>query len=116
MNRPLTRDEKVNICMNCNLYHVDCTGERFVRGTDRNGLKKGCANRVGGIHIIPSPMQIEAFVSLYRAKRRAGTDRLMAFVEAIVQTSDDVFANVDQGKVDEYYLMKNARKARGTDE
>ncbi len=71
-----------------------------------------CANRVWEPNNTPSPMQVDAFGSLYRRKIKEGMNRLTAFVEAIVQTSDDVFEKAIAKRpelVDEYWRIRNKR-------
>ncbi len=54
--------------------------------------KKECVNQVKSRHNTQSKIQVAAFGSLWRAKRKAGVDKFQAFAEAVVQSSDDVFA------------------------
>ena len=81
--------------MRCNIYHVSCLGEQFIWATQRDGARKlDCKNRVFSPDNTPNRLQVDAFVSLNKRKIAGGMDHLNAFVEAIVQTSDDVFATV----------------------
>ena len=80
--------EKRDICHDCNIFHVSCNGELF----ERSG-RKACINQVKLPDNTKSKIQVAAFGSLYRAKIRLGTEKLQAFVEAICQTSDTVFAD-----------------------
>lgn len=87
--------DKQEICMKCNIYHVVCMGEQFKEAFNRDGgVKRDCANREFSPGNTPNRLQVDAFVSLNRRKILNGMTPLNAFVEAIVQTSDDVFATV----------------------
>ena len=98
------KDTKGDICMRCNIYQDTCTGEKFVWCESLRGTRKqDCQNRVFTPENIPSHIQVEAFVSLNRRKIAGGMDHLTAFAEAIVQTSDTVFAVM---------AVKNADKLR----
>lgn len=111
------RETKTRICMKCNIYHISCHGERFAWATRLDGQRrKDCKNRVFEVNNIPSPMQVEAFTSLYKTKIKGEMDKLTAFTEAIVQTSDDAYSKAARERPDlmeEYYRRKNARKAMG---
>jgi hypothetical protein len=102
---PEKLQDKQDICYNCNMYHISCHGEMFKR--PEKGYKKGCINQVRSEDNTKSKIQVAAFGSLYRAKRRGGTERLQAFVEAIAQTSDEVFANA---KLKNPHLIKQWNK------
>ncbi len=100
--------------MRCNIYHISCLGEKFEWGTNRDGTrKKDCKNRVCEPNNTPSPMQVDAFGPLFRRKIKGGMDNLTAFVEAIVQTSGDVFEKATRKRpdsMDEYYRLRNKRR------
>lgn len=82
--------------------------------TRKDGHRKlDCINRVFEPDNIVSPMQVEAFTSLYRTKIKNGMDGLTAFVEAIVQASDDVYAKAIRKRPDlmeAYYRRKHQRR------
>ena len=84
---------KQDICHDCNIYDDSCKGERFEKS--KGPYKKECVNQVQSPNNTQSKIQVAAFVSLYKTKRRLGMDILQAFVEAIVQTSDKVYAEAD---------------------
>lgn len=108
-----TKTQKIDICYRCNLFHESCYGEQFKWATRTDGKRKqDCTHRVCDRDNIASPIQIQAFYSLYRVKRKGGTDKMMAFTEAIVQTSDDVYDAALQKNpemVEEYYRAKNQK-------
>ena len=76
-----------------------CDGKSFF-WIDPDKKKKTCANQGQGTGVILNPIQVEAFQSLFRAKVRGGMSNLEAFVEAIVQTSDVVFAVMKKKNAD----------------
>lgn len=90
---PEMKDEQKMICEGCNIYHVDCLGEKFEW---TSGIAKKCKSQVCEPNNTPSKIQLEAFKSLYFTKVRLGTEKWEAFAEAIVQTSDDAFAVAKQ--------------------
>jgi hypothetical protein len=53
---------------------------------------KECISQVKSPNNPPNKIQVAAFISLYNAKVRHGMDKWNAFAEAIVNTSDEVFA------------------------
>ena len=65
-------------------------GELFKRPDQ--GVKKECVYQVKSPGNTKSKIQVVAFSSLYKAKRNGGMENLQAFIEAIAQTSDEVFA------------------------
>jgi hypothetical protein len=70
-------------------------GELFERpdaGQTKGYTKKECIYQVKSVNNTKSKIQVAAFGSLYKAKRRGGMDKWNAFAEAIVNTSDEVFA------------------------
>ena len=77
------------ICHNCNLYKWTCDGENFETSEK---MPKGCTNSKSEPNNTKSDIQVKAFVSLYNTKVKCGTERLNAFVEAIVHTSDESYA------------------------
>lgn len=81
---------KQDICEDCNIYHITCLGELFERPA--TGYAKGCVYQVKSANNPPNKIQVAAFMSLYKAKRKGGMDKLNAFAEAIVHSSDEVFA------------------------
>ncbi len=92
---------KQDICHDCNIFHIACTGEMFERS--KGTYKKECVNQVRSHGNIESKIQVAAFYSLFKTKRRCGVDVLWAFVEAIVQSSDEVFA---EAKLKHPHLIK----------
>ncbi len=96
---------KQDICHDCNIYHISCTGEMFERS--KGTYKKECVNQVSSPGNIESKIQVSAFCSLFKLKRRHGVEILQAFVEAIVQSSDDVFA---EAKLKHPHLIKQWEK------
>lgn len=77
---------KQEICNDCNIYQDTCGGEIF----ELEGFT--CKHQVKSPNNTKSNIQIKAFYSLYRTKRRCGVDMLNAFVESIVQSGDKAFA------------------------
>jgi hypothetical protein len=67
-----------------------------------------CNNQNKGLGNTNSPVQVLAFISLHRAKLRGDMKPFQAFAEAIVQTSDEAFENVDTELLAEY-LERNAK-------
>ena len=82
---------KKDICHDCNIYHLSCAGEKFKRPPAPSA--KGCVYQEKSPENTKSKIQLVAFTSLYKAKRKGGMDKLNSLVEAIVHTSDDAFAN-----------------------
>ena len=80
----------IEICYNCNIFHESCNGVRLYK-RDKAQKTDNCKNRVTTSNNTKSPLQVLAFISLYKTKRRCGMLTEQAFVESIVQTSDDVF-------------------------
>ena len=81
---------KQDICLDCNIFHITCIGELFER--PKKGVKMGCVYQVKSVNNPPNKIQVAAFLSLYKAKRKGGMDKLNAVTEAIVHSSDEVFA------------------------
>ncbi len=96
---------KRDICHDCNIYHISCMGEMFERS--KGTYKKECVNQVQSPGNIKSKIQVAAFGSLYKIKRRNGVDNLQAFIEAIVQSSDEVFA---KAKLKRPHLIRQWQK------
>ena len=90
---------KEDICMDCNLFHDTCMGEKFERQEKRIVGKtslKGCKHQVKSPTPVSSPIQVAACRSLFNAKVTRGMDKHTAFMEAIVQSSDEAFAEAMQ--------------------
>lgn len=96
---------KQDICHDCNIYHISCMGEMFERS--KGTYKKECVNQVSSPGNIKSKIQVAAFGSLFKTKRRCGVDVLQAFVEAIVQSSDEVFT---EAKLKHPHLIRKWHK------
>lgn len=85
--------DRQSVCEDCNIYMDECNGfERW----EVKGKERVCRNRVQCPANTPNPIQVVAFQSLYKTKRRCGKHSTQAFAEAIVQTSDDAFAEAQQ--------------------
>jgi hypothetical protein len=82
--------DKIEICHNCNLYKYTCEGERF-ENTEKKPNE--CLHSKRTPNNTKSDIQVAAFGSLFRTKVKGGTDSLTAFVESIVHTSDEAFAD-----------------------
>ncbi len=96
---------KLDICHDCNIYHITCMGEMFER--PKGNSAKACVNQVQSNNNIKSKIQVAAFGSLYKIKRRNGVDNLQASVEAIVQSSDEVFT---EAKLKRPHLIRQWKK------
>lgn len=98
------------ICQRCNIFHFTCLGEKFEQSPKKK--KEECLHRECDPDNTINPMQIDAFMSLYRRKKKGNMDSLTAFVEAVVQTSDDVFREIEEKNpnvMNEYYARKNRK-------
>ena len=85
------KKRRVEWCWECMRYKRTCKGFKYYVPNEASIIKQ-CSNRVKSPENVKSPLQIVAFHSLYRTKLGAGTDKDMAFIEAVVQTGDLVFA------------------------
>ena len=85
-------------CENCEHYKVACDGEKMFKQKKTTYSSESFCENYTNPPVAINPIQVEAFHSLYRVKRRGGMDNLMAFVEAVVQTSDDVWESVKDNK------------------
>ena len=100
-SHPRTKRE---ICHDCNIYHISCMGELFER---TSGWKKECVYQIKSPNNTESKIQVAAFASLYKAKCKFGMDKFEAFAEAIVHTSDEVFA---EAKLKRPHLIRQWKK------
>jgi len=83
-------------CQECVIFQEKCNGKTHFEvdtETKSESLIPKCKNKVGSGSCTKSTLQVEAFRSLYQIKCRTGEPTLDAFVGAIIQTSDDAFAD-----------------------
>ena len=111
MNAPKS---DLQICYGCTRYQLDCDGRKhFKLGDRRNGKPiKTCNNQTRGDGNTGNLIQVNAFKSLFRIKVRCGTEKYMAFAEAIVQSADDVFDQIPDDVLANYYEMIGAKSAK----
>ncbi len=101
---------KQDICHDCNIYHISCMGELFERPKKKVVgaiSQRECISQVKSPDNTQSKIQVAAFGSLYRAKRKFGMDKFQAFAEAVVHTSDEVFA---EAKLKRPHLIRQWKK------
>jgi hypothetical protein len=95
---------------NCVNYKLTCDGEQRYIINYRN--KQKCESMKRAPDNTPSHVQARAFASLFSIKVKCGMSHLNAFVEAITQTSDDMFVQADRGMVAEY-KQQYSRQRKG---
>lgn len=101
----MTRREN---CLDCNIFHDTCNGKRrYVF----NPETKKCKNQVTTPNNAENALQVEAFRSLYKVKKGCGVSSEEAFVEAIVQTSDDAY---ERAKLERGDLIKRLGRRPAT--
>ena len=90
----MVTENRIDQCIECCLYRDECDGKELFKLPPKiKGFQsKLCVNRVNSPNNTISPLQLRAFYSPYYAKIKGGESKLEAFVGAITQTLDDVFA------------------------
>ena len=90
----MVTENRIDECVECCLYMDECDGKELFKLPPKTHGHQGklCTNRVKSSNNTISPLQLRAFSSLYYTKIKCGEGKLDAFVGAITQTSDDVFA------------------------
>ena len=106
--------ERIEYCRECTKYKLTCNGtELFTTVPDR----LICANQDSGSYVIPSPVQVDAFLLMIKLKRALNIAPLQAFVEAIVETSDDRLADAAKYRpaLIEKYDIQNSTESEQRD-